>query len=1478
MRIMTLLVALSLQSLLQAQLNTPFSNFSATDFNSGYFLPYSRVLNHELHSGTEFTPYTRPEIERMLFSLRKADLSGGALPTSSDLVTLQHHYFEWYNARPVSLFRIAYDDFASQAAENGWINLVNGEIALQHPQEEAIVSNETFFAHLQDDYFVAGTHRFIFPTDARYGWNDLDGAQTEVDFDDGLGFRNVEWDQPMEVTYESQEADRVIKVRITNGETVYRCAFRLKHSGSPSSIPLPETPPWPVPDPADPWMIQTNVGETVVSGNAYTLFSEDGIFDRPFIFVEGIDFGQTHGQLRNGFFGWYEFSSGNAENYDFLYNMPVLLQWLRSEGYDLIMLDFADGSDYIQHNAELLKHLIGLVKAHKSGQEELVIAGASMGGQVSRVALREMELEGLDHCTRLWISMDSPHEGASIPLSLQYTLYELQEVSSAAVDFVENYLEVPAARQMLLAHAGPYGDERTDYQGYLNNLGYPKHCRSVAIANGSGIGLPLSLIPGEPLLDYECEALGVVLSKFYLLSHPGDPFHELSTPMSNLLSQTIFVEDVDCSGISCILSAIFGQHNEQSFASPNGEPYDTCPGGKRPSIAQFADALNDELGSAGNLGLICDTQVSDYYPDHSFIPTVSALGLTSGLMTSAEVEIANSESFPFDNYYAPESNTYHSELTNEMLAFIWNEIVAGEPILGDQLNDDLAVSTFNFGLPPHYVLDAITISNEGELQINGDEPIHFGEDPNLFPEPGSSMYVRTSECHPGEIIVDQDGKLILGAENSQCSGVLDIRRGSTLRVKEGGLLRLVEQSSVIVREGATLIAEGGVIDVSDGSSLLIEEGAILEIHQSAPIYISDPDSRIRIAGNVILNPYTDAIFTHLPDHSNGAVVFEGTESIQGNFTNRLHIVGSNTSDLLVEIASYSELSTAPGFEEVRIEDGIVRLQHSAMLSTTASFNLRHAEVIGLDQPDGIVIYNASLIEQCEVNNCPFTAILNNESVRFLGDHLASSPIRIYGGGYRIESSVLTASPVESWLRTLNARILSSSFSGCEDVAVHDQSIPLLRVVDSEFFANDKGILNSGGELLLRCNAFTECGTAVVASSFTFLNMSSDVGAGYNYFDDNGTHIRLHAAVGMLLFNGFNAFLSFNDYTFYGNMAGNCDDSCSLLLNASGNTWQYGSPLEVTYLIHIPDMLCDSDSPLNPFDGCYLKLVDKYPVQLTACGTADLPPQNADLSGKSITPDQKSDRSSCTTKALLEQATHCGEFATWIENNREQKAPGHSDVSTLPSIIETRNGSTEIACHSNSAFFAESLRLVAAYHSSKQTKMAIAIAEHLRDCLEPGIQQQFAAWYAEALNQTRGTASISVDIEDLNLLPLWNAPEHYRQSSNTKNVCLNIDTFAAGVIPFECTSKAGQQTKKETGFSVTPNPGNRLFRLTLRGEEKDLNQWTVQVRSLEGQVIMNTSSSGPLPLIDLKGHSAGVYFISVTHYGEHLGTHRLILMH
>ncbi len=1482
MRFFIILVALSLNTLLCAQLNTPFANFSPTDFESGRFLPYARVLNDEMHSGDSYTPHKRRDIERMLFSLRKADLLGASLPETQALTSLQHQYYEWSDARAVSLFHIAYEDFASQAAENGWIALAGGELVLQHNPEETIVTNQAFLAHLLDDRYTAGTHRFIFPEEACYGCTDLLGAVAEVDFDDGLGFRNIEWNIPIEVTYSDQEANRLLRVRISSEDQVLKTAFVLRSAGAASSIPLPENPPWPVPDPADPWMIQTNYQESTVSGNAYTLLSEDGIFDRPFIFVEGIDFGQTHGTLRNGFFGWYEFSSGNSANYSFLYNMPVLLQWLRSEGYDIIMLDFSHGSDHIERNAALLKHLIELVKGYKTGQEELVVAGASMGGQVSRVALREMELDGLDHCTRLWISMDSPHYGASIPMSLQHTLYEMKEISASAEDFVANYLEVPAAKQMLLAHAGGNNTERSAYQSYLNDLGFPEHCRNVALANGSGSGVPLGLSPGAPLLDYECEAFGLLLSKFYLLSHPGDPYHELSTPSSNLLSQTIFIEDTDCSGVSCILSALFAQHNAQSFVASDQPPYDTCPGGKRPSIAQFAAALNDELSGADNIELICETQVSDYYPDHSFIPTVSALGLNTELTVPADLSIEEEEPFPFDSFYAPETNTYHSELTNGMLSFIWHEITAGEPLLAGVLNQNLEASTFNFALPEHYILDPIIIDNGGELQINGEAAIHFGDDPALLPEPGSTMYVRTSECHPGEVVIDENGRILLGSESSQCSGFLDIRKGSILRVKEGGLLRLIEKSHVIIREGAKLVADGGTIDVSDGSMLIIEEGADFEINHAQPIFVSDPDSRIRIGGGIILATDVDATFTHLPDHSNGALVFEGSEMIHGDFSNRLYIRGSNTSDLLVEIAEHCELNTTPGFEELRIEDGLIRLHHSAMLSTTASFTLRNADVNGIDEPDGVVLYNAALIENCSVENCAFTALLNYESIRFLNDNLTNSPIRIHGGGYRVESCSLNASPIESWLRDYNARIIASSFSGCADAAVRDESIPLLRVVDSEFFNNDKGIFNSGGELLLRCNAFTGCEVGVVAGSFTYLNMSADAAAGYNYFDDNGTHIRFHAALGALLLNGYNAFLSFNNYVFYGNMAGNCDDECTLLLNASRNTWQYGSPLENTYEIHIPSILCDSSSPLNPFDGCYLQIVDKFPSDLTACGAADLPPQNVDLSGKSlqVKPKQKGQTGvDCSTAALLSQEAQLRAYAYFTEEAERTGAwslkDALKDSAMSNSIIHA--GFTD-NCFTPSDYFVQDLLYAAALQTAGHIEEAHLLTKHLRECLHPGIQQEFAAWYGEALKQKARWSSDHSHIAVTSSAEHWQPSGGYIQSPNTKEVCTALAPDQGRQRMADCSFNEQRIPSEENAFQVSPNPGLGAFRISSsRIPDKD-SRWDIEIRSLDGHSLMRVEGVGDWPELHLHDYAAGVYLISVSLDGQWLGTKRLVLMH
>jgi triacylglycerol esterase/lipase EstA (alpha/beta hydrolase family) len=145
----------------------------------------------------------------------------------------------------------------------------------------------------------------------------------------------------------------------------------------------------------------------------YTIISNDAItmsqVDKPLIIVEGFD--PTN-----------EISVSNIAS---LFNRPtgnMLGEQLRNEGYDIIILNFANGGDYIQRNAFLLIELINQINTSKTGNEQLVICGVSMGGLVARYALTYMEHHSLNHNTRLFISFDAPNKGAYIPISLQYLL------------------------------------------------------------------------------------------------------------------------------------------------------------------------------------------------------------------------------------------------------------------------------------------------------------------------------------------------------------------------------------------------------------------------------------------------------------------------------------------------------------------------------------------------------------------------------------------------------------------------------------------------------------------------------------------------------------------------------------------------------------------------------------------------------------------------------------------------------------------------------------------------------------------------------------------------------------------------------------------------------------------------------------------------------------------------------------------------
>lgn len=196
--------------------------------------------------------------------------------------------------------------------------------------------------------------------------------------------------------------------------------------------------------------------------------------------------------------------------------------------YQMFGVDIDGGADYIERNARTHVQLyqeLNAELAQNNSMEQLVIVGPSMGGQISRYALAYMEKHNIPHNTRLWVSVDSPHLGANIPMGVQTLLHLANDYNDSedAKEFVEDQLGSPAAKQQLIEQhqtvLGPppfyfqsstVGQEwlnaRTISQGYnidrghpffkqfYDNLfgnglngsnGYPQNLRKITIVNGS---------------------------------------------------------------------------------------------------------------------------------------------------------------------------------------------------------------------------------------------------------------------------------------------------------------------------------------------------------------------------------------------------------------------------------------------------------------------------------------------------------------------------------------------------------------------------------------------------------------------------------------------------------------------------------------------------------------------------------------------------------------------------------------------------------------------------------------------------------------------------------------------------------------------------------------------------------------------------------------------------------------------------------
>ncbi len=416
-----------------------------------------------------------------------------------------------------------------------------------------------------------------------------------------------------------------------------------------------------------------------------------------------------------------------------LNNNPVkLADYLRSLGYDLIILDFDDGGTYIEKNAMVVNQLLQtLYNEHKNWlQKDFVVIGPSMGALIGQFALAYMEANNIAHHTRTFISFDGPHQGANVAFGVQQLVeYALQsgtlnlltgfKLSAIKTSMYNN----DAAKQMIVHHVStgaPFPLANYKRNIFLNNLSaagtYAQGIRNVAIINGNKSAAT------NPYVTYFFELLRLKHHLHIPIQIIPNPFHwwwppVITPPTNQDLDWKVYgTSDYDTEEVAKLFTfwplgnlvggIPFGMTKYYSTALPNSYSYDRCQG------SNFGvDFTGEQNMLKKYLGWLPLNKIElDNLNKFTFIPTVSGVDYiqTNPLNISADLtDITLSKcagTTPFDKVYANNYRTDHVAVDNPIAEAFINEILdinAGLKISGNFNFQVIGNSVFG-GLPRNF--------------------------------------------------------------------------------------------------------------------------------------------------------------------------------------------------------------------------------------------------------------------------------------------------------------------------------------------------------------------------------------------------------------------------------------------------------------------------------------------------------------------------------------------------------------------------------------------------------------------------------------------------------------------------------------------------------------------------------------------------------------------------------------------------------
>lgn len=935
---------------------------------------------------------------------------------------------------------------------------------------------------------------------------------------------------------------------------------------------------------------------------------------KPLIFVEGIDFGYKDHMtgcyggkcgniglddlLRGQVFDPYETNSQKAySDWAPIGKAPELIKRITDAGYDFVYLDFHNGADFMENNSALLVELIRKINTIKCSNEEIVIVGASMGGQICRYALTWMEQQKIPHCVRLFVDFDSPNEGANIPPGLQHFMKYFSGKLPTVKDHFKRKLDRPATKQLLNYHCESGGIEhvlRSEFVSQLEKQGsYPVYCRKVALLNGSVEANYQDFTEGEKLLEL-------------------NPYVGASMFQPLRFTSVVWATYLKDNNRNLVGSASVPFNNSYWEVPEQTPKTDHVPGSGRFDLAE-----------AEKIYLIMNLIAR--HDQSCFIPSSSALGVKMGHHTddlfSKYPFNERSIDHPFDAYFGPRGeNQEHVMLTGDNIAWMMSQLEMNKNDLSATLT-----TNYNFGLISRKVIGNVKVEKGGALRVNQHGISGYGTDP--FDQP-----------------IDVDS--VFRLRTSQCGSEIDVRDGGVLEI--GEYMKSVAEVNVLPGS-KVMLNNNGTLIVNNGSRLIIHEGAELIYQKGARIILNGEDASLVLKGKLVLS--NGAVFRVIH-----AVGKPGTFHVVNRSLKNPNVVvtGSASVDLTgidayrplnLKIEGAFDFGSIPGLSMFSLNFVKVSYAENSTLKLNSAASFKNVVFVPLVASKNIGIKAVDLTGSviAEFNNCEFfqipTGVVsqgNLMQVLLKSCQFNLCNTAISNGAGRIDLLNCSFSKCEKagldmTDREMSVLLKSCLFSKC-GTAILDRGTKVNSVLYSEDCSieqNTMGLQLRGTKAIFQCSRFIKNETALSMDG-GLLNLSPNMSSYFREMYLNGGNCTFLHEYGdavvlrnttVYLENGANNFIYTGKSSQYKHFKGSLafesivNISGQLAMKANSNYWEpkFSQPLsgmsQTAY--DLETRLPNGQIRTCSLDGAMLKQYNSKCFNYSGCNPCEIT-RNSDL--------------------------------------------------------------------------------------------------------------------------------------------------------------------------------------------------------------------------------------------------------------------------